>query len=162
MRYKVGDKLKAGSDLPNSFKSGEIYEIALEKKDGTYLIFNQHDRPKIFLPKEIKVFFELQNDDNESAIKEEVSFSSKSKNEFGAKVEKVLSKIGNMLIEKNRKYGNSALEPVRIFSNMPKDEQIKVRIDDKLSRISNSQSDEDEDVINDLIGYLVLLKIAKE
>jgi len=37
--------------------------------------------------------------------------------------------------------------------------QILVRIDDKLSRMSNQ--DEDEDVVSDLLGYLVLLKIAK-
>jgi len=73
----------------------------------------------------------------------------------------VLNEIEIMLIEKNRKYGNSALEPKRIFSRASNIEQIKVRIDDKLSRISSAQNDEDEDVINDLIGYLVLLKIAE-
>lgn len=67
-----------------------------------------------------------------------------------------------LLIEKNRKYGDSALNPARIFSKASNIEQIKVRIDDKLSRIKNAQDDEDEDVIADLIGYLVLLKIAKE
>jgi hypothetical protein len=40
-------------------------------------------------------------------------------------------------------------------------EQIRVRIDDKLSRLRNQQADEDEDVIDDLIGYLVLLKVAQ-
>jgi hypothetical protein len=73
----------------------------------------------------------------------------------------VLNEIEIMLIEKNRKYGNSALEPKRIFSRASNIEQIKVRIDDKLSRISSAQNDEDEDVINDLIGYLVILKIAE-
>ena len=73
----------------------------------------------------------------------------------------VLNEIEIMLIEKNRKYGNSALEPKRIFSRASNIEQIKVRIDDKLSRISSAQNDEDEDVINDLIGYLILLKIAE-
>lgn len=70
--------------------------------------------------------------------------------------------IKSLLLEKNRKYGNSALTPVRIFSTADPIEQIKVRIDDKLSRIRFSQSDEDEDVLTDLIGYLVLLKIAKK
>lgn len=67
-----------------------------------------------------------------------------------------------MLIEKNRKYGDSALNPARIFSKASNIEQIKVRIDDKLNRIKNAQDDEDEDVVMDLIGYLVLLKIARE
>jgi len=79
---------------------------------------------------------------------------------FKANVDGVLSSIGTMLIEKNIKYGNSALNPLRVFSKTDSVEQLKVRIDDKLSRVSNQNSDEDEDVVNDLIGYLVLLKIA--
>lgn len=82
-------------------------------------------------------------------------------NDFENQVIKTLKEIEVMLIEKNMKYGNSALEPKRIFSNAEPTEQIKVRIDDKLSRIANQKSDEDEDVINDLIGYLVLLKISQ-
>ena len=74
----------------------------------------------------------------------------------------IVNNITKMLIEKNRKYGNSALKPQRIFSKASAVEQIKVRIDDKLSRMKNQQNDEDEDVISDLIGYLILLKIAKE
>jgi hypothetical protein len=69
--------------------------------------------------------------------------------------------IKALLLEKNRKYGDSALNPVRIFSKSDSMEQIRVRIDDKLSRLRNQQADEDEDVIDDLIGYLVLLKVAQ-
>ena len=82
--------------------------------------------------------------------------------EFEASLCPIINKITKMLIEKNRKYGNSALKPQRIFSKASAVEQIKVRIDDKLSRMKNQQNDEDEDVISDLIGYLILLKIAKE
>ena len=65
-----------------------------------------------------------------------------------------------MLIAKNQKYGNSAIEPLGIFSELTPEEGLKVRIDDKLKRIKNGSLDkDDEDVINDLIGYLVLLKI---
>ena len=69
--------------------------------------------------------------------------------------------VKELLLEKNRKYGDSALNPVRIFSKSDPVEQINVRLDDKLSRIRNQQSDEDEDVIDDAIGYLVLLKVAQ-
>ena len=79
-----------------------------------------------------------------------------------ARIEEICDGIKEMLIEKNRKYGDSALNPQRVFSKADPVEQIKVRIDDKLSRIKSSQSDEDEDVIHDLIGYLILYKIAKE
>jgi len=70
--------------------------------------------------------------------------------------------IKELLLEKNRRYGDSALSPVRIFSRSDTLEQIRVRIDDKLSRLRNQQNDEDEDVVNDLIGYLVLLKVAQK
>ena len=69
--------------------------------------------------------------------------------------------IRELLLEKNRKYGDSALNPVRVFSKSDPLEQIRVRIDDKLSRLRNAQSDEDEDVIADLTGYLILYQVAK-
>lgn len=70
--------------------------------------------------------------------------------------------IKEMLLGKNRKYGNSALDPVRIFSKADPIEQINVRIDDKLSRIASAQSDEDEDVEKDLVGYLILKRVARK
>jgi hypothetical protein len=66
-----------------------------------------------------------------------------------------------MLISKNRKYGDSALHPTRIFSRANTVEQLNVRIDDKLSRKMSGQEDEEEDIDFDLIGYLFLLIIAK-
>jgi len=79
-------------------------------------------------------------------------------------IESTCDSIKNMLLDKNRKYGDSALNPVRIFSKSNAVEQILVRIDDKLSRISKGAGllGSDEDVVNDLIGYLVLLKIARQ
>lgn len=65
------------------------------------------------------------------------------------------------LIDKNRAYGNSALDPVRIFSSSDNVEQLKVRIDDKLSRFARGGEYPGDNDIDDLIGYLVLLKIAK-
>lgn len=67
--------------------------------------------------------------------------------------------IEAMLLAKNKAYGNSATDPVRIFSRADAREQLLVRIDDKLSRIARG-SEMGEDVINDLIGYLILLKIV--
>jgi hypothetical protein len=80
---------------------------------------------------------------------------------FAIQVEEVLDSIEKMLIEKNRKYGNSALEPLGVFSQLSAKEGLLIRIDDKLKRIKNgSLEKDDEDVVNDLIGYLVLLKIS--
>lgn len=80
--------------------------------------------------------------------------------EFSIAVSEVLIEIKDLLISKNQKYGNSALEPLGVFSKLTPEQALFVRIDDKLKRIKNgSLEKDDEDVINDLIGYLVLLKI---
>jgi hypothetical protein len=73
----------------------------------------------------------------------------------------VCDEIKELLLSKNRKYGDSALAPIRVFSKASTLEQLRVRLDDKLSRLRNQQDDEDEDVITDLIGYLVLFKVAQ-
>ena len=69
--------------------------------------------------------------------------------------------IAHMLIKKNIAYGNSALDPVRIFSKTDAREQLHVRIDDKLSRIMRGTEYVGDNDFDDLIGYLILLKIAK-
>lgn len=73
----------------------------------------------------------------------------------------VCDNIKNMLIEKNKSYGDSALDPIRIFSKANSDEQIKIRIDDKLSRISRGSEFYGDNDLDDLIGYLILLKVSK-
>lgn len=67
-----------------------------------------------------------------------------------------------MLLKKNISYGNSALQPAGIFSKADPIQQIENRIDDKLNRIKNQQQYEGDNDIDDLIGYLVLLKIARQ
>ena len=69
--------------------------------------------------------------------------------------------IRRMLQEKNAAYGDSALDPVRVFSRADTVEQILVRIDDKLSRLQRGHA-AGEDAEIDLIGYLILLRIARE
>ena len=81
-------------------------------------------------------------------------------NEFAVQVEDILHGIGEMLCAKNKAYGNSALNPIRAFAQSDATEQIKVRIDDKISRIMRGHN-AGEDTIDDLIGYLVLLKMAE-
>ena len=82
--------------------------------------------------------------------------------ESETKISTVCDDIKELLINKNRKYGNSALKPCRVFSKASAVEQLLVRIDDKLNRIMQGAGllANDEDVVNDLIGYLILLKIG--
>jgi hypothetical protein len=69
-----------------------------------------------------------------------------------------LDGVKDLLAQKNAAYGNSAGNPVRIFSRADDVEQLRVRIDDKLSRVARGGPDATtEELINDLIGYLALL-----
>lgn len=74
----------------------------------------------------------------------------------------VLLRIGRLLATKNASYGDSAWNPVRIFSRSPADEQLRVRLDDKLSRIARGNGDLSEDTLLDLAGYLILYMARKE
>ncbi len=76
-------------------------------------------------------------------------------------ITEICDDIKQMLIDKNRKYGNSVQNPAGIFSKSSSVEQINVRMDDKLSRIKSNQNDDEEDAETDLIGYLILKKAVK-
>jgi hypothetical protein len=77
-------------------------------------------------------------------------------------INRTCNEIRDMLMEKNLAYGDSALDPVRVFSKSDSTEQLLVRIDDKLSRFARGKNYPGDNDINDLIGYLILLKISKE
>ena len=67
----------------------------------------------------------------------------------------------NLLLLKNDAYGDSALNPANIFSQGNAVDSLCARIDDKLMRIKmRGITDETEDTVQDLIGYLILLKVA--
>ena len=69
--------------------------------------------------------------------------------------------IKELLIQKNIDYGDSALHPANIFAKGTAVENLCARIDDKLMRVANKGLNINTyDTVDDLIGYLVLLKIA--
>jgi hypothetical protein len=73
----------------------------------------------------------------------------------------VCDEVKDLLVRKNRAYGNSALAPLRIFSRADPVEQLNVRIDDKLSRIARGSEFAGDDTELDLIGYLILRRVAR-
>ena len=80
---------------------------------------------------------------------------------FGKDLFKINREITELLINKNKAYGNTALNPTNTFSKLNSTEALCARIDDKLARIKNKGiNDETEDTVNDLIGYLLLLKMS--
>ena len=79
------------------------------------------------------------------------------------KIKLKCQEVEDLLIQKNDAYGDSALNPVGIFSSLKASEAIRIRLDDKLKRIANvGLSDETEDTLLDCAGYMVLLMIAND
>jgi hypothetical protein len=75
----------------------------------------------------------------------------------------VTRSLEELLLSKNKAYGNSALSPINVFSKRNAVDSLCARIDDKLSRIKNKGLDDNtEDTLFDLAGYLILLIIARD
>ena len=96
-------------------------------------------------------------------IKKKATWKVPENADFAWHLDKVTESITDLLKEKNAAYGNTALNPLGIFSKLGAAEAIKARIDDKLARISNKGlNDDTEDTARDLVGYLLLLLMAME
>lgn len=79
---------------------------------------------------------------------------------FNELKENILNSLENVLIEKNKKYGNAALAPIKMFYNGDASTSIRIRLDDKISRIKNSDTLRKNDMF-DILGYVILLGISE-
>lgn len=81
-------------------------------------------------------------------------------------IAQIYASQSNLVQEKNKRYGNAALEPLGVFSRHIKTENseslngILVRLDDKLKRVKHGDEIRKNDV-SDLMGYLALLCVEK-
>jgi hypothetical protein len=84
--------------------------------------------------------------------------------ESQTKIREKCEEIKKMLLAKNKQYGDSVINPIRIFSKADSKEQVRVRIDDKVNRLlqGNDSIESDLDIYHDLVGYLILLIILEE
>ena len=95
-------------------------------------------------------------------LDEEEAYRIDEKSDSEFQIKEVTNQLQELLIKKNRAYGNSALEPLNVFSQQNAVDSLCARLDDKLSRIKNKGlNDKTEDTLFDLAGYLILLIIAK-
>lgn len=81
---------------------------------------------------------------------------------FEQDVRRITDQIASILVEKNSAYGNSALDPIHVFSKSDRMEQLFVRLDDKLSRVKRGHEYPGDDTIRDIMGYCTLILIARE
>ena len=66
--------------------------------------------------------------------------------------------IRDLLIEKNKSYGNSVFDRGVLFEVDPM-YAIQARINDKLNRIKSKETYMSENDLMDLTGYLILLQV---
>lgn len=75
------------------------------------------------------------------------------------KIAAVCDSVKDLLLYKNEKYGDSALNPNNVFYKGDSVNSIKIRLDDKIGRVKNSQETRINDVA-DVVGYCVLLLVS--
>ena len=76
-------------------------------------------------------------------------------------ISQVCDEVKIFLQAKNKAYGDSAINPIRIFAKSDAIEQINVRMDDKLNRFLQGTEYPGDNDEWDLLGYLILKQVAK-
>lgn len=77
------------------------------------------------------------------------------------KIVEVMEAMKNLLLYKNKKYGDSALNPKKIFYKGDSMNSILIRLDDKLGRVISNMEDKPRvNDVADIIGYSALLLIS--
>ena len=77
------------------------------------------------------------------------------------KITELAEAIRDLLLYKNEKYGDSAINPKKIFYKGDARNAILIRLDDKLSRITANTDDSPRvNDVADIIGYCTLLLIS--
>lgn len=78
------------------------------------------------------------------------------------KIRELCDEVKDLLVRKNEQYGDSVLNPIHLFSNQSPIEGIRIRLDDKYSRLvrGNASIESDEDIHLDCIGYHIMALLA--
>ena len=132
-------------------------EQKLDAIDDAQNEINTENFKKYFMGKEVPPWVKAYEEANKKIDGENMKLT-----ESQRKIKNKCRIIEEFLLQKNKQYGDSVLAPIRVFSKANSDEQIRVRIDDKLNRLlqGDDSIEKDEDVIMDLIGYLILLLVS--
>lgn len=78
-----------------------------------------------------------------------------------AKLIDVLDGMKSLLLYKNRKYGDSAINPKKVFYKGDSTNSILIRLDDKIGRVMSNPDDKPRvNDVADIIGYCTLLLVS--
>ena len=79
------------------------------------------------------------------------------------KIRIIMDSMKDLLLYKNKKYGDSAINPKKIFYKGDSTNSILIRLDDKLGRVmSNTEEKPRINDVCDIIGYCTLLLISMD
>ena len=77
------------------------------------------------------------------------------------KIHEIMGAMKDLLLYKNQKYGDSAINPKGIFYKGDSTNSILIRLDDKIGRVmSNTEEKPRVNDVCDIIGYCTLLLIS--
>lgn len=77
------------------------------------------------------------------------------------RIKDIMDAITDLLLYKNQKYGDSAINPKKIFFKGDSTNSILIRLDDKLGRVmANPDEKPRTNDVADIIGYCTLLLIS--
>ena len=77
------------------------------------------------------------------------------------KINEIMGAMKDLLLYKNQKYGDSAINPKKIFYKGDSTNSILIRLDDKIGRVmSNTEEKPRVNDVADIIGYCTLLLIS--
>lgn len=77
------------------------------------------------------------------------------------KIREITEAMKDLLLYKNNKYGDSAINPKKVFYKGDATNSILIRLDDKLGRVmSNTEEKPRVNDVCDIIGYCTLLLIS--
>ena len=107
------------------------------------------------------------NDVTMDTVRDELFADLMSKSPWGdlpptqQKIHEILGAMTDLLLYKNQKYGDSAINPKKIFYKGDSTNSILIRLDDKIGRImSNTEEKPRVNDVADIIGYCTLLLIS--
>ena len=134
-----------------------------KKKQKDYKVWEK-EHPDFFnmdvkVPKKVKG--KINNGYGEIDFETPKLFSENNLTESQKKIVEICDSMKDLLLYKNQKYGDSALNPNNIFYKGDSTNSIKIRLDDKIGRIKNCEETRINDVC-DIIGYSVLLLASME
>jgi hypothetical protein len=168
MQIKKGDKIRVTEDtiFRNRYPKGSEGVVGEITADGLIWLEPLDNDSNAFWEKEVELIERAKEEigDNKEYIEMRGVDPDEEESPKKTNTEDLIIQecdaIKELLLQKNKRYGDSATKRGVVYDLDPVI-AIQARINDKISRLKN-QHGEDEDVELDLMGYFILLRIAKK